>query len=90
MRILNISTIFVSTEHECDMNTMLVTTDNLTIRRMAVINKRTNSEMMAGAKAMMITALKDKMRSGLEGTLKEHRFCDTLLVAQSIRQDLEP
>ncbi len=55
------------------MNTMLVTTDNLTIRRMAVINKRTNSELMAGANAMMITALKDKMRSGLEGTLKEHR-----------------
>ncbi len=82
MRILNISTIFVSTEHECDMNTMLVTTDNLTIRRMAVINKRTNSELMAGAKAMMITALKDKMRSGLEGTLKEHRKIDALLVAQ--------
>lgn len=69
---------------------MLVTTDNLAIRRMAIINKRTNSELTAGAKAMMITALKDKMRSGLEGTLKEHRFCDTLLVAQSIRQDLEP
>ena len=49
---------------------------------MAVINKRTNSELMAGAKAMMITALKDKMRSGLEGTLKEHRKIDALLVAQ--------
>lgn len=69
---------------------MLITTDNLTIRRMAVINKRTNSELMAGAKAMMITALKDKMCSGLEGTLKEHRKSDALLVAQSIRQDLEP
>ncbi len=69
---------------------MLATTDSLTLRRMVIINKRTNSELTAGAKAMMITALKDKMRSGLEGTLKEHRFCDVLLVAQSIRQDLEP
>ena len=55
------------------MNTMLVTTDNLTIKRMAIINKRTNSKLMAGTKAMMITALKDKMRSGLGGTRKEHR-----------------
>ncbi len=61
------------------MNTMLVTTDNLTIKRMAIINKRTNSKLMAGAKAMMITALKDKMRSGLahflyakkDGSLRE-------------------
>ena len=50
---------------------MLATTDSLTLRRMVIINKRTNSELTAGAKAMMITALKDKMRSGLEGTLKD-------------------
>ncbi len=68
---------------------MLVTTDNLAIKRMAIINKRTNSKLMAGANAMMITALKDKMHSGLEGTLKEHRKSDALFVAQSIRQDLE-
>lgn len=47
------------------MNTMLVTTNNLTIRRMAVIHTRTNSELMAGAKAMMIENLKSKMLTGL-------------------------
>ena len=35
------------------MDTMIITTDNQTITRMAVIAKRTDSEFMAGAKAMM-------------------------------------
>ena len=44
---------------------MIITTDNLTITRMAVIAKRTESSFMAGAKSMMIDSLKRRMSSGV-------------------------
>ena len=44
---------------------MIITTDNQTITRMAVIAKRTDSEFMAGAKAMMVESLKRQMRGGV-------------------------
>lgn len=47
------------------MSTMIITTDNQTITRMAVIAKRTDSEFMAGAKAMMVESLKRQMRGGV-------------------------
>ena len=45
--------------------TMIVTNDTLTVRRMKVIAKRTQSEFMAGAKGMMIEMLKKELRSGV-------------------------
>lgn len=61
------------------MESMIITTDNLTLTRMAVIADRTKSELMAGAKAMMIENLKKQMRSGIahfifrkkDGSLRE-------------------
>ena len=61
------------------MNTMIITTNSLTAHRMAVIAGRTNSEIMAGAKAMMIENLKKQMRNGIahfaylkkDGTIRE-------------------
>ena len=58
---------------------MIITTDNQTITRMAVIAKRTDSEFMAGAKAMMVESLKRQMKNGIahfvfmkkDGTLRE-------------------
>ena len=58
---------------------MIITTDNLTIARMAVIAKRTESAFMTGAKAMMLESLKRQMRNGIahfvfmkkDGTLRE-------------------
>ena len=58
---------------------MIITTNNLTITRMAVIAKRTDSEFMAGAKAMMVESLKRQMKNGIahfvfmkkDGTLRE-------------------
>ena len=47
------------------MSTMIITSDNLTITRMAVIVKRTSSDLMAGAKTMMIDNLKRQMRNGI-------------------------
>ena len=44
-------------------NTLVIT--NGTATRMAVIAARTNSELMAGAKAMMILSLKEKLRNGV-------------------------
>ena len=44
---------------------MIITTDSLTAIRMAVIAKRTDSEFMAGAKAMMVESLKRQMKSGI-------------------------
>ena len=62
-----------------NMNAMIITTDNLTVARMAVIAKRTSSDLMAGAKAMMIDSLKRQMKNGIahfvfmkkNGTLRE-------------------
>ena len=45
------------------MNTLVIT--NQTVTRMAVIAARTGSELMAGAKAMMIEDLKYKLRTGV-------------------------
>lgn len=61
------------------MNTMIITTDSMTARRMTVIAKRTQSAFMAGAKAMMVENLKTQMRNGVahfaylkkDGTLRE-------------------
>ena len=44
---------------------MIITTNNLTIERMAVIACRTHSELMAGAKAMLIETAKRQMASGV-------------------------
>lgn len=61
------------------MNAMIITTNDLTLTRMAVIAKRTTSELMAGAKAMMIENLKNQMKNGIahfvfrkkDGSLRE-------------------
>ena len=45
------------------MNALVIT--NATATRMSVIAARTGSELMAGAKAMMIEALKEKLRNGV-------------------------
>ena len=45
------------------MNALVIT--NGTATRMAFIAARTGSELMAGAKAMMIEALKEKLRNGV-------------------------
>ena len=45
------------------MNTLVIT--NGTATRMAVIAQRTGSELMAGAKAMMICELKNKLYNGV-------------------------
>ena len=44
---------------------MLATTYTMTLTRMAVIGKRTNSVLMAGAKAMMVENVKNQMRNGV-------------------------
>ena len=49
-----------------DMKTnMIISTDSRTVTRMAVIARRTGSELMAGAKAVLVEALKDRMRNGI-------------------------
>ena len=64
------------------MNTaanIIVTNSPFTAARMAVIASRTSSELMAGAKAMMIESLKRQMRYGVahfvfmkkDGSLRE-------------------
>jgi hypothetical protein len=45
------------------MNALVIT--NSTATRMAVIAARTGSELMAGAKAMMIESLKKQLRNGV-------------------------
>lgn len=59
------------------MNTLVIT--NQTAIRMAVISARTKSELLAGAKALMIEQLKEKLRVGMahfvyvkrDGSLRE-------------------
>ena len=59
------------------MNALIIT--DTTAARMNVIAERTQNLLMAGAKAMMIEALKEKLRNGVvhfiymkkEGTLRE-------------------
>ena len=45
------------------MNALVIS--NATATRMAVIAERTNSALVAGAKAMMIECLKEKLRNGI-------------------------
>ena len=45
--------------------TMIATTNGLTITRMNVIAKRTGSDLMAGAKGIMIENLKKELRKGI-------------------------
>ena len=45
------------------MNALVIT--NVTATRMTVIAARTGSELMAGAKAMMIESLKKQLRNGV-------------------------
>lgn len=47
------------------MNTMIMTTNSLTVKRMAVIAKRTQNTLMAGAKAIMIENLKKQLMNGV-------------------------
>ena len=47
------------------MNAMIISTNDLTTTRMAVIAHRTESQLMAGAKAMMIENLKNQMKNGI-------------------------
>ena len=47
------------------MTSIIVTNNTLTIKRMSVIAHRAGSELMAGAKAMMIENLKKQMKNGL-------------------------
>lgn len=47
------------------MNTMIITNDSFAVARIATIAYRTHSELVAGAKAMMIQNLKRQMRSGI-------------------------
>ena len=45
--------------------TMIATTNVLTMTRMNVIAKRTGSDLMAGAKSIMIENLKKELRNGI-------------------------
>ena len=72
---------------------MILTNNNLTITRMAVIANRTHSELMAGAKAMMIESAKKQMMNGIchfaytkrNGELREaYGTLNPMLVAKNI------
>ena len=63
-----------------DMNSsMIISNDRRMVTRIATIAKRTGSELMAGAKAVLVEALKDKMKNGIahfvfqkkDGSLRE-------------------
>ena len=54
----------IKTDNDMKTN-MIISTDSRTVTRMAVIARRTGSELMAGAKAVLVEALKDKMRNGI-------------------------
>ena len=61
------------------MNSMIITNNSLTATRIRVIATRTSSDLMAGAKAMMIESLKKALATGIahfvylkkDGTLRE-------------------
>ena len=61
------------------MNSMIITNNSLTATRIRVIAARTNSDLMAGAKAMMIESIKRNLANGVahfvylkkDGTLRE-------------------
>ena len=58
---------------------MIISNDRRMVTRMAIIARRTGSELMAGAKAVLVEVLKDKMRNGIahfvfqkkDGSLRE-------------------
>ena len=54
----------IKTDNDMKTN-MIISTDSRMVTRMAVIARRTGSELMAGAKAVLVEALKDKMRNGI-------------------------
>ena len=54
----------IKTDDDMETN-MIISTDRRMVTRMAVIARRTGSELMAGAKAVLVEALKDKMRDGI-------------------------
>ena len=74
------------------MSAMIITSNDLTITRMAVIALRTNSELIAGAKAMMIENLKKQMSAGIahfiykkkDGSLREAWGTTNSLAAKHI------
>ena len=54
----------IKTDNDMKAN-MIISNDSRMVTRMAVIARRTDSELMAGAKAVLVEALKDKMRNGI-------------------------
>lgn len=76
------------------MNAMLITNDSLAVTRMKVIAYRTQSNIMAGAKAMMIAGLKKQMMNGVahfvymkkDGTIREAwgTTCETLAAKHTV------
>ena len=68
----------IKTDDDMKRN-MIISTDSRMVTRVAVIARRTGSELMAGAKAVLVEALKDKMRNGIahfvfqkkDGSLRE-------------------
>ena len=61
------------------MKANILAISSITATRMVVISQRANSDLTAGAKAIMINQLKDKMRNGVahfifmkkDGTIRE-------------------
>ena len=68
----------IKTDNDMKAN-MIISNDSRMVTRVAVIARRTDSELMAGAKAVLVEALKDKMRNGIahfvfqkkDGSLRE-------------------
>ena len=54
----------IKTDNDMKAN-MIISNDSRMVTRVAVIARRTDSELMAGAKAVLVEALKDKMRNGI-------------------------
>lgn len=54
----------IKTDNDMKTN-MIISNDSRMATRMMVIASRTGSELMAGAKAVLVAALKDKMRNGI-------------------------
>lgn len=54
----------IKTDNDMKAN-MIISNDGRMVTRMTVIARRTGSELIAGAKAVLVEALKDKMRNGI-------------------------
>ena len=81
------------------MNTtanIIIANNPLTAKRMAVIASRTSSELMAGAKSMMIETLKKQMRNGIahfifmkkDGSLREAWGTTNRSLAEKYNDDI--